>query len=59
MGGGIKQTSEENRKKTCLGDYKLIQYQILQIEIMSILWQTVGRITYEILGIKGLSLTSD
>ena len=46
-------------KKTRLGDYKLIQYQILQIEIMSILWQTVGRITYEILGIKGLSLTSD
>ena len=59
MGGRIKQTSEENRKKTRLGDYKLIQYQILQIEIMSILWQTVGRITYEILGIKGLSLTSD
>ena len=59
MGGRIKQTSEEKRKKTRLGDYKLIQYQILQIEIMSILWQTVGRITYEILGIKGLSLTSD
>ena len=59
MGGRIKQTSEENRKKTRLGDYKLIQYQILQIEIMSILWQTVGRTTYEILGIKGLSLTSD
>ena len=59
MGGRIKQTSEENRKKTRLGDYKLIQYQILQIEIMSILWQTVGRITYEILGIKGLSLMSD
>ena len=59
MGGRIKQTSEENRKKTRLGDYKLIQYQILQIEIMSILWQTVGRITYKILGIKGLSLTSD
>ena len=59
MGGRIKQTSEENRKKTRLGDYKLIQYQILQIEIMSILWQTVGRITYEILGIKELSLTSD
>ena len=32
------------------------QYQILQIEIISILWQTVGRITNEILGVKGLML---
>ena len=32
-------------KKTQLGDQKLIQYQILQIEIISILCQTVGRIT--------------
>ena len=31
--------------KTQLGDQKLIQYQILQIEIISILCQTVGRIT--------------
>ena len=43
------------KKKTKLGDYKLIQYQILQIEIMSILWQTVGRITNEILGVIGLN----
>ena len=39
--------------KTQLGDYKLIQYQILQIEITSIVWQTVGRITNKILGLKG------
>ena len=43
------------KKKTKLGDYKLIHYQILQIEIMSILWQTVGRITNEILGVIGLN----
>ena len=28
------------KKKIQLGDYKLIRYQILQIEIISILWQT-------------------
>ena len=28
------------KKKIQLGDYKLIQYQIPQIEIISILWQT-------------------
>ena len=42
------------KKKTQLGGYKLIQYQILQIKIISILWQTIGRITTEILGGKGL-----
>ena len=42
------------KKKTRLGNYGLIQYQILQIEIISILWQTVGRISNEILGVKGL-----
>ena len=40
--------------KTQSGDYKLIQYQILPIEIISTLRQTVGRITNEILGVKGL-----
>ena len=29
----IKQTSDENEEKYQLGDYKLIQYQILQINI--------------------------
>ena len=50
----IKQASEEKKEESQLGDYKLIQYQILQIEIISILWQTVGRITNEMLGVKGL-----
>ena len=43
------------KMKTQLGDYKLIQYQILQISIISILKQTVGRITNEILEVKGLN----
>ena len=29
----IKQTSDENKEKYQLGDYKLIQYQILQTNI--------------------------
>ena len=33
----------------------MIQYQILQIDIIRIAWQTVRRITNEIMGIKGLS----
>ena len=37
-----------------LGDYKLIQYQILQHNITRTVWQTVRRITNEILGVKGL-----
>ena len=31
--GNIKQTSDENKEKYQLGDYKLIQYQILQTNI--------------------------
>ena len=49
----IKQGSDENKEKYKLGD-KLIQYQILQTNIMRIVWQTVRRITDEILGVKGL-----
>ena len=30
----IKQTNEKNKEKYRLGDYKLIQYQILQINII-------------------------
>ena len=37
------------------GDYKLIQYQILQTNITRTVWQTVRRIANEILGVKGLS----
>ena len=43
------------RKKNQLEDYKLIQYQILQTNITRTVWQTVRRITNEILGAKGLS----
>ena len=41
------------KKETKLGDYKLMQYQILQTNIIRIVWQTVRRITKEILGVKG------
>ena len=50
----IKQTSDKNKEKYRLGDYKLIQYQILQINIIRTVWQTVRRINNEILGVKGL-----
>ena len=43
------------KKKYQLGDYELIQYQILQTDITRTVWQTVRRITNEILGVKGLS----
>ena len=36
------------------GDYSLIQYQIPQIYIIAIVWQTVRRITNEIFGVEGL-----
>ena len=39
----IKQTSDENIEKYQLGDYKLIQYQILQTNVMRAVWQTVRR----------------
>ena len=51
--GNIKQTSDENKEKYQLGDYKLIQYQILQTNITRTVWQTVRRITNVILGVKG------
>ena len=41
-------------KKYQLGDYKLIQYQFLQTNMKTTVWQTVRRITNEILGFKGL-----
>ena len=50
----IKQTSDENKEKYLLGDHKLIQYLILRINIIRIVWQTVRRITDEIFGVKGL-----
>ena len=38
-----------------LGDYWLIQNQILRTKIISIVWQTGRGITNEILGVKGLT----
>ena len=42
------------KEKYQLGDYKLIQFQILQTNITRTVWQTVSRITNEILGVKEL-----
>ena len=50
----IKQISYKNKERYQLGDYKLIQYQILQTNITRKVWQTVRRVTNEILGVKGL-----
>ena len=47
--------SDENEEKYHLGDYKLIQYQIIQTNITRTVWETVRRITNEILGVKELS----
>ena len=41
-------------KNLNLGDYKLIHYQILQTNITRTVWQTLRRITNEILGVKRL-----
>ena len=46
--------SDENKEKYQLEYYKLIQYQILQTNTTRTVWQTVRRITNEILGVKGL-----
>ena len=53
----IKQTSDENTEKYQLGDYRLIQYQILQTNITRTVWQTVRRITNKILGVHGFSIS--
>ena len=41
----IKHRSDENKVKYQLRDYKLLQYQILQIDIIRTVRQTVRRIT--------------
>ena len=51
----IKQKSDENKEKYELGDYKVIQYQILQTNITRTVWQTVRRITNVIMGVEGLT----
>ena len=52
----IKQTSDENNEKYYI--IKLIQSQILQTNIARTVWQTVRRITNEILWVKGLMVIS-
>ena len=52
----IKHMSDENKEKCQWGDYKLIQYQILQSSITKTVWQTARRNTNEILEVKGLKL---
>ena len=42
------------KKDIDYGDYKLIQYQILQTNITRTVWQTLRRITNETLGVEGL-----
>ena len=46
------QASDENKEKYQLWNYPMIQYQILQANMMRIIWQIVKRITNEILGVK-------
>ena len=38
-------SNHEDKEKYKLGDYQLIQYQILQTNKLRIVWQTVRRIT--------------
>ena len=51
----VESRQEMRMKKLSIMDYLLIQYQILQTYIIGIVWQTVRRITNEILGVKGLT----
>ena len=44
------QTSDVNKEKYQLGDYELIQYQILQTYITRTIQQTIRRIINEIFG---------
>ena len=44
--------SDDNKVKYQIGDFQLIQYQILQIDIKRIVCQTVQRITNEILVVQ-------
>lgn len=47
--------SDEDIKSYQLGDYRLIQYLIPRTDVISNVRQTVGRITEQILGVKGLT----
>ena len=50
----INQTSDENKEKYQVGDYRFIQYQILQNYKIWTVRKTVRRITDEILQVTGL-----
>ena len=53
----IKQAKDENTEKyQYLGNYNLIQYQFLQSNITSPVWQKVRRITNEFLGVTELKV---
>ena len=53
----IKQAKDENTEKyQYLGNYNLIQYQFLQSNITSPVWQTVRRTTNEFLGVTELKV---
>ena len=56
ISNNINQASDKNREKYQLGAYELIQYQILPTNNTRTVWQTVKRITNEILGVKGLTI---
>ena len=49
------QKSDENKEQYQYGEYWLIQYQILQTNIIRTVWQTLRKITNEILRVKGLT----
>ena len=50
----VEPTSDKNNEKNQIGDYWLIQCKIFRTTIIRIVWQTVRRITNEILGVIGL-----
>ena len=50
------QTKDENKEWYQSRDYQFIQYQILQTNIIIIVWKSVRRITDEILGVEGFTL---
>ena len=56
ISNNINKASDKNREKYQLGDYELIQYQILPTNNTRTVWQTVKRINNEILGVKGLTI---
>ena len=50
----MKQNSDKNKEKISIGGLLVDSIQILQTNIIGIVWQTVKRITSEILGVKGV-----